>query len=924
MLVQKIKIDSASLYDNIEFDDFYLSPDLDFVSGTTSSRYGLVTGSMVRYQSNSGTLFYESPLECTNAVRQGHVVYTGLFPITRTTYYDKQVVYVEYQGKVYYVNDGDLVIDSEDWDYIVSGITDSDEDVAIPVKAYIENGTVDIDGNVLSVDVLSGPFSGLSSDEGSPMFKYNYLSEDVSEYNGEPFEISLLAQSDWKVVTKFVLRPDDNILLDVPSKHIIRDSAYIRIGTNTYTLRTDDEMSLSGAVYTTVGEHRIDIEDITACNGVINFNETVIQRAYAKLWDGSTVKIEVYNEEADSGDKIAIVMSNAYDSIPVGSTVIARSLYSDYTIVPVETDKESGKEYVVFNNAKYDLVKDGFVTVTINGKEYEFIYINDQLSSGVIEIGEHVVPLRINGDKATRFTSSRIDIGGEEYYDTEHVSYDIKRYDLVEIEGTKYKVDRTNSSTGSVTLTSQKNYEFNVISVSGTGVYYLEPIMATNDLSDIYTEKRRIDICAEVGSRENNFVFYLKNSAFGNEKITFKKVFDQQMRENPDMMPISSDDVVSPDSEGAYQAYSENIADTFKLYKIIDYYSVPLPLSTRYGANLMQEDILIRGHIGEKFENSINPIVDMEKDVYFPMHMTDDGKFQAVDRMEFNIHLRTRDIDSWKVNENDDNPFFSNDSNWNVTDCGPYRQWIDEHSDEDEELYKLMRSSDLLHFLKFKDSDVERQKKRIEKTFIRLSFYNSPDAANQYLLGTSTIFLNEGKLYWKYSSNQANGSFVDVNVGYNTDTIGVATEPMVGGVLSFDDEKRLSSRFSVVDKNKTDDSSEGYYIYMFKEYSSGLRTQTIYMTVDLYHAGLGKKIPLYLPMKLDLSRPLTFSQEDLQVLKAGIPLERYYDQLYIPLDCKYDFDSKKYIYWLRNNYITDKEHFDGTMVFNLFELKIGQ
>ena len=60
------------------------------------------------------------------------------------------------------------------------------------------------------------------------------------------------------------------------------------------------------------------------------------------------------------------------------------------------------------------------------------------------------------------------------------------------------------------------------------------------------------------------------------------------------------------------------------------------------------------------------------------------------------------------------------------------------------------------------------------------------------------------------------------------------------------------------------------------------------------------------------------------MLKAGIPLERYYDQLYIPLDCKYDFDSKKYIYWLRNNYIADKEHFDGTMVFNLFELKIGQ
>ena len=927
MLIQKIKIDTSPQYDPIEIDDFYLSPDLDFISGTTSYKHGLVTGSMVRYNAKHSTLFYESPLECQNVLRQGSVKYMGVFPVKRAVYYDRDIAYVEYGGKVYYVNDGSIVVDFEDYTYIVEGVNDETEDVKIPVTVYIENGVADIDGNKLAVDI-SYSFSGASDDSDAPLFKYNYMSTDVNEYNGESFDIDLWDIDDWKIVTKFILRPDDNILLDVSSKHIIRDHVYINVGSETYSFQTDEPMSISGAVYVDVAGYKIDVDDIVACNGVIDIHNVNLDYTFVELWDGSTVVPKSYHEESETGDSLAIVMTNPYDSMPIGSTVIAKSTYTDYIDVAVEKDTVSGKEYIVFDNSKYDIIKNDYVTVTINGKEYEFIYINDELSSGVIEIGEHVVPLRINGDIATRYFSSRFDDENGQYYDSERVSYEVKRYDAVIIEDEKYRVQRNNNMYATVTLTRQENYEFKVDSVSGTGIYYMSPILTVNTLSDVDTEKRRIDICTKVGSSEYGFVFYLKNTVFGNEKITFKKVFDDQMKDSPGMTPISSDDVVSPNIDEASLGYSDDFKNSFFMYKILDYYSIPLLLSNVAGTNIMQEDIIARGKLKSRIAESITPIVDMEKDVYFPViaNYDENGNYESGEMakaLEFNIHLRTRDLETWTVNENDENPFFANDSNWNITDCGAYRQYIERYGSDEEKLKKLMRSSDLMYFLKFTDEDVDRQKKKIEKTFLRLSFYNSPDAANQYLLGTSTIFLNEGNLYWKYFTNQNNGDFFDVGIGYRSNSIGVAMEPLLEGAMTLDDEKRLSSRFTVVDKNNTADSSEGFYIYMFKEYST-YTGGTIYMTVDLYHAGLGKKIPLYLPMTSDLERPLTFSQEDLQILKNGIPLNRYYEQLYIPLECKYDFGMKRYVYWLRKNYLFEEHPSDGTIVFNLFELKIGR
>ena len=143
--------------------------------------------------------------------------------------------------------------------------------------------------------------------------------------------------------------------------------------------------------------------------------------------------------------------------------------------------------------------------------------------------------------------------------------------------------------------------------------------------------------------------------------------------------------------------------------------------------------------------------------------------------------------------------------------------------------------------------------------------------------------------------------------------------------LDLDNNKRLSSRLSVVNKYETDSSSEGFYLYIFREYSKKLRPKPIYMKVEFNHAGIGKTIPFIVPMDwtsgstANPTSALTFDRDDLAKLKEGIPLERVYAQSYIPLYAVYDFKNKEYAYVFDNRYISMD---NGIVNLNLFEMKI--
>jgi hypothetical protein len=141
----------------------------------------------------------------------------------------------------------------------------------------------------------------------------------------------------------------------------------------------------------------------------------------------------------------------------------------------------------------------------------------------------------------------------------------------------------------------------------------------------------------------------------------------------------------------------------------------------------------------------------------------------------------------------------------------------------------------------------------------------------------------------------------------------------------------MSSRFKVVDKYNTSTSSDGYYLYMFKEYAKKKHETTIYLKIEFNHAGIGKSIQFSLPRKEDGKLYRLSSQSDVSEMKLGFAMQDIYKQVYIPINVVYDDNENKYVYYLpsnlrEQNYLTNDSKVrldDGVMVFNLFETKFA-
>ena len=141
------------------------------------------------------------------------------------------------------------------------------------------------------------------------------------------------------------------------------------------------------------------------------------------------------------------------------------------------------------------------------------------------------------------------------------------------------------------------------------------------------------------------------------------------------------------------------------------------------------------------------------------------------------------------------------------------------------------------------------------------------------------------------------------------------------------DSKRVSSKFIIKNKYTTDTSSEGFYLYMFREYSENLHPKPIYMKVEFNHAGVGRTIPFIVPMKWKHSadneyvpdRKLTLNSNDIEEFKKGYPLSYVYAQTYVPLYAVYDYKNKQYAYVFDDRYVVME---DNKVILNMFEIKI--
>jgi hypothetical protein len=439
-----------------------------------------------------------------------------------------------------------------------------------------------------------------------------------------------------------------------------------------------------------------------------------------------------------------------------------------------------------------------------------------------------------------------------------------------------------------------------------------------------------------------NLSLYNKNKIFGNREIT------KELGISAYSGATSSDDYF-------------NLFDNLTLYTANGKIHIPLQLSAPTNTNPLQDDLVNKDFYEYEKNKAINPIIDMEKDIYYPKYF--DGKysgsntdFKEIKELRFNLHFRTRNQESWKVNEDYNNAAVSANSlcNWFVTDFYPYKQMLtggDDNTKDNNTKQELLNSSDLLGLLNFTNDDVYYQRSNISKSFLRLSFYDSTNQQTQMLLGTSTIFMNGHRLFKKYMDNSQKGVYKNQFLKYEevfddvpnvNSKISVKTEFLneeyiynpsdtsdtCVNKVKIDDEHRLGSEFIVNNRYDAESSSEGYYLYIFREYSEKLNPKPIYMKVEFNHAGIGRTIPFIIPMKWKYvngyNRPdtaLTLNTDDLAELKKGIKLEDSYMQSYIPLYAVYDFKNKQYSYVFDRRYASVSE--DGTLTLNLFEIKFA-
>ena len=326
---------------------------------------------------------------------------------------------------------------------------------------------------------------------------------------------------------------------------------------------------------------------------------------------------------------------------------------------------------------------------------------------------------------------------------------------------------------------------------------------------------------------------------------------------------------------------------------------VQIPISQKFETDLHHNDALQTNYVDNAKKNAINPIIDMEKDVYtpaisvkaLPNNEQINSAYIDAYKIIFNLHFRKHRDTNSTTNNAKQEWSCSKTAYWNGTkettdDKGNFMLVLrphitDEETDEDKDGYfsydegKESYQSDLLSFLGFSNNDVKYQKSKLKKSFLRVSFYDSENIGNQNLLCASTIFLDSGDLFAKYIKNietvdsnindddentymaKIGSSFVegDSQISYGNNGLRVNREPQWTNNEDFDlgdnvdkwEELRLSSQFVVTDKYSSKHSSEGFYFYTYKSNDNGVYPSDIYMRVEFNHAGYGRTVPFMMP-----------------------------------------------------------------------------
>lgn len=896
-----------------------------------------------------------------------------------------------------------------------------DNQLLIDAVCWIEDGEVEIDGYKYFYDkneIYGAGGSDVSGgvlkywQDGSPLKKEEIT--DCEEIICKPYK----STSDYKEVTKFILTKEDSVekdfeklsfceyyyfvkyknnycpvkkkyegttfkfVCEIPNYVLSATTVEGNLAPTEFDLYFLDEFSDIGMdTYKrkeAVEKGQIINSANASVHGIYDLNDLKNVPAFIKI-DETFIDVEYNVMNSNKGIEVLVYLEDSYAPLDVDDKLVFvnRSVKDGFQC-PVYDQKDYGatesEKFIIYNGKKYVLEKNLKDKVLINGNEYdiEYRYGKEEKTKCIVTIDDEEVPFYIKNITGGTYEEGQLQryglivsgcpCGASATTGT----YDIKPYSGVTICGESYivrnydyRLPAAGEEAPQVTYANLLLDDKSTLVVKrklGSSAYICSPYVDEDSFTSEFKRYISGEICANIVTNQSFMVLYLENKIFGETLIT------EQLGFKGNDTPASTDDFY-------------NLFKDLSLYINSGYIHIPLSFGMKTANNIMQDDIVTRDFYEAQKKLAINPIVDMEKDVYVPKYIVSNGGkyegattvFEPIKQININFHFRTRDLSSWKVKEGYDNTETSGDTeNWFVTDYYPYKKILLDSGDT------LQNTSDLMGLLYFTNDDIFYQKSRVAKSFARLSYYDSTDPQTQSLLATSSVFIDEHKLYKIFIDNSRKNVYdygvvtepefklnedgfieysgdttnkIDITVLSKTNKINVQTE-LLGfkkdkidyqdkdndcGNIVINESRRISSRMEIKSKYETDTSSEGFYMYIFREYSEDLHPKAVYMKVDFNHAGIGRTIPFIIPMhwvsdttdpnKMYPERSLQLKDStDLEELKKGIPLSYVYAQTYIPLYAVYDFINKEYAYVFDDRYVTVDEN--GVANINLFEIKV--
>ncbi len=896
MLNYKIRLTEPKGYDEIPLEHLYLSRDMSFISGVTNIDSKLVDGQKIMIEFNENNNFLEASVNCKKVTRQGYVIYKQKYHV---------IAVDDYRG--YWNDKGRFIIIDEDVDTI-----------EVDTKYWITDGKLTINNVTYDVDIeLYRTNDGkYEIDKNNPPY--------ITLNTNETLLINSCNRDDWHDVIEFIIKKESDYNLTVDALSCCRKFPYIEYGISNEKKYNNEEIIINGDNIRHYfnfkdNEYKININDKS--HTLKNDRVTI---------DGNDYIVKYEWRNTPIGETMHLFLENINFSFVPSQKIIVESFSKIKS--RIDGYEVNGKLNFLYCGKLYKEEPNISDFIIISGEEYEVFYtkegwgINDTEKNaegyaekyGYIIVDSKPIPIEING---TKFKAPYNGFDG-----------DIKTYKYVIINDKKCLIktyERYNyNENGDVVKISDieyievndiERYVLNIDEVISNSMVRCHPIVGEGgDYSSV---------CSTIVSNKHLYNFMLLNPLFNEHNINVESYINE--------------------------SNNFNTLDIIKLYNPSSYIDIPLLFGNNMMNNVLKENIIENLFFKKEKEEAINPIIDMEREIYYPCY-NDSGNNNKtlINEIVFDLHFRSRNLNDWKINED---LYGSNNEevknalkprcNWNIFD---YYNWLENNEDETkpnllrtdekedfewEKKYEYYQPADLLYFLNFTDDDVFYQKSKIGKSFLRLLFFNSDNPQNQTLLYSCTVFMDENKYYKTYMDNMLDNKTTYISVAetdkkpISSNTFSVSNDTCYDDKefeVDFKEDKRLSASFHIKNRYEMNESAEGFYLYIFKEYCEKLHEEPIYLKVEFNHAGEGRTINFILPYKKNGTEYELYNftnENDLNDFKKGVRLNELYKYMYIPLECVYDEVNKRYCYYMPN-WMCQNSDKESVMKFNLYELKI--